>query len=78
MNAFSHPAANLSIDQPERVFIGNSFFKKNWVEAPASTTSRDGLGPHFIARACAVAIPWMDGAPPRVENAQNVERRWGC
>lgn len=74
VNAFSHPAANLSIDRQSAFFIGNSFFKKNWVEAPASTTGRDGLGPHFIARACA-SCHTLDGrgAPPRVENAQNVE-----
>ena len=40
-NAFSYPAANLSLDRQTPFFIGNSFFKKNWVEAPASTTGRD-------------------------------------
>jgi CxxC motif-containing protein (DUF1111 family) len=51
-NAFSFPAANLSDPERTRFFIGNSFFKRNWVEAPASTRKRDGLGPHFIARSC--------------------------
>jgi CxxC motif-containing protein (DUF1111 family) len=51
-NAFSFPAANLSDPERTRFFIGNSFFKRNWVEAPASTKRRDGLGPHFIARSC--------------------------
>jgi CxxC motif-containing protein (DUF1111 family) len=51
-NAFSFPAANLSDPERTRFFIGNSFFKRNWVEAPASTKKRDGLGPHFIARSC--------------------------
>lgn len=52
-NAFSFPLANLEDSERTRFAIGNSFFKRNWVEAPASTTARDGLGPHFIARSCA-------------------------
>jgi CxxC motif-containing protein (DUF1111 family) len=32
--------------------VGNSFFRRNWVEAPSSTAARDGLGPHFLARSC--------------------------
>lgn len=51
-NAFSFPAANLSDPERTRFVIGNSFFKRNWVQAPASTKARDGLGPHFIARSC--------------------------
>ncbi len=64
-NAFSFPLATLEDDERTRFAIGNSFFKRNWVEAPASTTARDGLGPHFIARACA-GCHLLDGrgAPP--------------
>ena len=64
-NAFSFPLANLDDAERTRFVIGNSFFKRNWVEAPASTTARDGLGPHFIARSCA-GCHVMDGrgAPP--------------
>lgn len=51
-NAFSFPSANLPDDERTRFVIGNSFFKRNWVEAPSSTTARDGLGPHFLARSC--------------------------
>jgi CxxC motif-containing protein (DUF1111 family) len=51
-NAFSLPSANLDDEEIKRAVIGNSFFKRNWVEAPASATARDGLGPHFIARSC--------------------------
>ncbi len=63
--AFSFPAANLPEAQRTRFVIGNSFFKRNWVEAPASTTARDGLGPHFIARSCG-GCHALDGrgAPP--------------
>lgn len=52
-NAFSFPAANLPDAERTRFVIGNSFFKRNWVESPALTTARDGLGPHFLARSCA-------------------------
>ncbi|MFO6418929.1 di-heme oxidoredictase family protein [Hylemonella sp. W303a] len=64
-NAFSFPLANLSDAERTRFVIGNSFFKRNWVEAPASTKARDGLGPHFIARSCA-GCHALDGrsAPP--------------
>ena len=58
--AFSFPLANLDDKEHTRFVIGNSFFKRNWVEAPASTTARDGLGPHFIARSCG-ACHDMDG-----------------
>ena len=52
-NAFTYPAHNLTDDDRRgRFFIGNSFFKKNWVTAPASTAGRDGLGPLFNARSC--------------------------
>ena len=49
-NAFSFPAANIDEAGRTRFAIGNSFFRRNWVQAPSSTAARDGLGPHFIAR----------------------------
>ena len=52
VNAFGHPAPGLERDQRLLFFVGNSFFKKNWVQAPASTAARDGLGPLFNARSC--------------------------
>ncbi|HUG24110.1 di-heme oxidoredictase family protein [Piscinibacter sp.] len=64
-NAFSLPAANLSEAERSRFVIGNSFFRRNWVEAPASTRARDGLGPHFIARSCGGChVQDGRGAPP--------------
>lgn len=76
-NAFSFPLADLSDAERTRFVIGNSFFKRNWVEAPASTTARDGLGPHFIARSCAGCHsmdgrgeppPWANTLGPEPEN----------
>ncbi|MGQ5524920.1 di-heme oxidoreductase family protein [Chitinimonas sp. PSY-7] len=74
-NAFSLPLANLTDQQRTDFVVGNSFFKKNWVEAPASTTARDGLGPHFIARSCG-ACHTQDGrgAPPSFENGLQAEQ----
>jgi CxxC motif-containing protein (DUF1111 family) len=64
-NAFSFPAANLTDEERTRFVIGNSFFKRNWVEAPASTKARDGLGPHFITRSCGGChVQDGRGAPP--------------
>ncbi|MDE0207637.1 MAG: c-type cytochrome [Candidatus Tectomicrobia bacterium] len=50
--AFGQPLPHLTADQETRFFVGNSFFNRNWVSAPASTTARDGLGPLFNARSC--------------------------
>ncbi|MDQ5896560.1 MAG: hypothetical protein QG612_646 [Pseudomonadota bacterium] len=64
-NAFSFPLATLDDEERTRFAIGNSFFRRNWVEAPASTTARDGLGPHFIARSCGGChVQDGRGAPP--------------
>ena len=77
-NAFSLPAANLSSERQTNFFVGNSFFKKNWVEAPASTSARDGLGPHFIARSCG-GCHLLDGrgAPPLARDGVNAEQPVG-
>lgn len=71
-NAFSFPLANLTDEERTRFVIGNSFFKRNWVEAPASTTARDGLGPHFIARSCA-GCHVMDGRGEPPEYTRTLE-----
>ncbi|MGH6912204.1 MAG: di-heme oxidoredictase family protein, partial [Geminicoccales bacterium] len=51
-NAFSHPAANLSLEERADFFIGNGLFRRLWVTAPSSTQSADGLGPLYNARSC--------------------------
>jgi len=73
-NAFSFPAANLPDAERTRFVIGNSFFRRNWVEAPASTGARDGLGPHFIARSCGGChLQDGRGAPPDFRKGINHE-----
>ncbi|MFN3244694.1 MAG: di-heme oxidoredictase family protein [Planctomycetota bacterium] len=67
-NAFGFPARVLDRKQRRRFLVGNSFFKQNWVEAPASASQRDGLGPLFNARSCS-SCHLKDGrsAPPRAD-----------
>tara|TARA_R110002096_G_scaffold436038_2_gene665794 strand:+ start:58977 stop:60362 length:1386 start_codon:yes stop_codon:yes gene_type:complete len=64
-NALTLPVANITADHELAFFTGNSFFNNPWVTAPASTESRDGLGPLFNARSCS-ACHFKDGrgAPP--------------
>jgi len=47
---FSQFSANLSFDDQEKFSLGNGFFRKEWVAAPASTQASDGLGPLFNSR----------------------------
>ena len=51
-NAFGLSARNLTTEQRRTFAVGNSFFRQNWVNAPASTEARDGLGPTFNALSC--------------------------
>lgn len=63
--AFSYPAKNLTSEQRDTFFLGNTLFNRNWVEAPASVESSDGLGPLYNATSCS-ACHFKDGrgAPP--------------
>lgn len=45
-------ALKLSNEDEDFRILGKSFFTKPWVEAPAATTARDGLGPLFSANSC--------------------------
>lgn len=64
-NAFSLPLANVQRETRRKFSVGNSFFRENWVIAPATAQARDGLGPLFHARSCS-SCHIMDGrgAPP--------------
>jgi CxxC motif-containing protein (DUF1111 family) len=67
-DAFSRPARNLTDAQRDRFFVGNAIFNRNWVTAPGSVTSIDGLGPRFHARACSACHPRDGrGAPPTTD-----------
>lgn len=64
-NAFSLSARNMAPERRSTFFVGNSFFKENWVIAPSSTDGRDGLGPLYNARSCS-SCHLLDGrgSPP--------------
>ena len=51
-NASLLPVCNLGIMRWDSFYIGNAFFKKPWVIAPASTTVRDGRSPLFNSNTC--------------------------
>ncbi|MDN3526574.1 di-heme oxidoredictase family protein [Halomonas sabkhae] len=51
-NAYSLPLDNMSMTKRLDFSVGNSFFRNPWVEAPASTEARDGLGPLFNTNSC--------------------------
>jgi CxxC motif-containing protein (DUF1111 family) len=67
--AFMLSARNLDDEHESAFFVGNSFFNKNWVTAPSSTSARDGLGPTFNARSCS-ACHFKDGRgrPPLTDD----------
>ena len=67
-NAFSLSARNMAPERRSTFFVGNSFFKENWVIAPASTDGRDGLGPLYNARSCS-SCHLLDGRGSPPENA---------
>lgn len=65
VNAFSLSVPGLDDAGDASFVVGNSFFRTNWVAAPASTTAVDGLGPMLNARSCS-GCHNLDGrgAPP--------------
>ena len=64
-SAFSRPIPGLARDDERAFFRGRALFRDDWVTAPASTDSRDGLGPVFNARSCqACHVDDGRGRPP--------------
>lgn len=51
-NAFSFQSPGLYGIEELQFYVGNSFFKQDWVTSPSSTTARDGLGPLFNTTSC--------------------------
>ncbi|MGD8350715.1 MAG: di-heme oxidoredictase family protein [Gammaproteobacteria bacterium] len=71
--ALEQPISPLSDEQLDRFVLGRSFFAATWVEAPASTTARDGLGPLFNASSC-TACHRRNGGGNRVDATKPVDR----
>jgi CxxC motif-containing protein (DUF1111 family) len=71
--AFGFFVPNLTFEEQSDFGIGNSFFRQNWVTAPASTSARDGVGPFFNAISCSSChfkdgrgrVPLFDGETGR-------------
>lgn len=65
-DAFAKPLANLPTQQLRDFTFGNKMFNTNWVTAPASVTTLDGLGPTFNRVSCS-GCHFKDGRgrPPR-------------
>ena len=51
-DAFAKPMANLPTVKLREFTFGNKMFNTNWVTAPASVTTLDGLGPTFNRVSC--------------------------
>ncbi len=70
-DAFSYPSPSLTRTERRAFMVGNSFFKQNWVQAPASAAERDGLGPLFNARSCS-GCHFKDGRGRPAENGEDL------
>ena len=65
-DAFAKPLANLPTKDLRAFTFGNKMFNTNWVQAPASVTSLDGLGPTFNRVSCSGChLKDGRGRPPR-------------
>lgn len=72
-NAFSLPASNLPLKKRLDFSVGNSFFRNPWIQAPATTDARDGLGPLFNTNGCQNChIKDGRGHPPEKEDIHAV------
>lgn len=56
-NTLSHKIYGLNNKQLDMFILGKSFFTIPWVQAPSSTTARDGLGPLFNSNTCISCHP---------------------
>ena len=72
-NAFGLSARNLNTLERRTFAVGNSFFRQNWVTAPASTEARDGLGPTFNALSCS-SCHLLDGRGKPPDDPEDGER----
>ncbi len=65
---FSKPLGGLTNKEQDTFMLGKSFFRIPWVEAPAATTARDGLGPLFNSNTCVHCHPHNGQARMKNEN----------
>lgn len=65
---FSKPISGMNDNEQDSFILGKSFFRIPWVEAPSSTTARDGLGPLFNSNTCIHCHPHNGLAKMRNKN----------
>jgi CxxC motif-containing protein (DUF1111 family) len=71
-NAFGEPGQNLTSAEETQFGTGNFFFRSNWVTAPASVASLDGVGPMMNAISCG-SCHFKDGrAKPPASPTENL------
>jgi len=71
--SFSRIVSGLTREEEHIFTLGKSFFTVPWVTSPASTTSRDGLGPLFSANTCVHCHP-RNGAGVAVDKNGRMTR----
>ena len=71
--AFALALENLPSRDRRAFAVGNSFFNRNWVRAPASAAGRDGLGPTLNAQSCS-SCHLHDGRGRPPADARDPER----
>lgn len=54
---FMKQISGLNYHEQDKFMLGFSFYRIPWVEAPAATTARDGLGPLFSSNSCISCHP---------------------
>ena len=76
-DAFGVQGKNLKKEESRLFQSGNALFRTNWVAAPASVKSLDGLGPIFNANSCG-SCHFKDGrgAPPDEPNGTRFGLLW--
>lgn len=63
-NAFTQSIPDLERSEIDAFIAGRTLFVQPWIQAPASTQTRDGLGPLFNSRACENCHPHNGRSSP--------------
>jgi CxxC motif-containing protein (DUF1111 family) len=71
-NAFTLPMRNITKTHQKDFVVGRSIFRQNWVAAPSSVESLQGLGPTFNNQSC-IACHTNDGrGRPPLNNKEEI------
>jgi CxxC motif-containing protein (DUF1111 family) len=70
-DAFGMVMPGLSREERRAFVVGNSFFRDNWVVAPAAPGGREGLGPLYAANSCSACHPDDGRGAPTTRRGQS-------